>query len=137
MRHLLREAGLDDDVHVDSAGTGGWHAGDPPDPRAVAAAARRGITVGGRARQVVTDDFLGFDLLLCADRTNVEDLLRRLPRDDATLRAKVRRLREFDAAALAAGQLDVPDPYYGEAAGFDAVVDQTIAACTGLLAHVL
>jgi protein-tyrosine phosphatase len=136
MRHLLDDAGLAGQVHVDSAGTGGWHVGEPPDPRAVAAAARRGVLVGGAARQVQVDDFLDHDLLLCADAANVRDLLRRLPPDGGTLRARVRRLREFDPAALACGQLDVPDPYYGEDARFDDVFDQSYAACEGLLDHV-
>jgi protein-tyrosine phosphatase len=131
MRGLLRAEGLGQVVAIDSAGTGGWHAGDPPDARAVAAARSRDIVVEGAARQVIADDFDRFDLLLAMDRDNERELLARAPDDEA--RAKVRLLREFDPAAVAAGDLDVPDPYYGGPHGFDRVLDLVDAACRGLL----
>ena len=87
MRGLLRAEGLEQAVAVDSAGTGGWHAGDPPDARAVAAARSRGIVVEGAARQVTAEDFDDFDLLLAMDRDNERDLLARAP--DGEARAKV------------------------------------------------
>ena len=130
-RRLVREAGLEDRIGIDSAGTGGWHAGAPPDERATAAARRRGITLDGAARQVGPDDFDEFDLLLVMDRENHAELLRRAPGDEA--RAKVRFLREFDPASSARGDLDVPDPYYGGERGFDDVLDLVEAACAGLL----
>ena len=68
MRALLREQGLEDAVEVDSAGTGAWHLGDPPDARATAAAQARGIALAGAARQVAPADFAGYDLILAADR---------------------------------------------------------------------
>ena len=71
MRHLVREAGLEDEIVIDSAGTGGWHAGDPPDRRATAAARARGVTLEGGARQITVDDFEDFDLLLAMDRDNL------------------------------------------------------------------
>lgn len=134
MRHLVAEAGLTDRIVIDSAGTGAWHVGHPPDERSTAAAAARGITLAGRARQVRDADFDDFDLLLCADAANVRDLLALLP-PDSPARARVRRLREFDPAAVAAGDLDVPDPYYGGPDGFDAVLDLVERACAGLLAQ--
>ena len=134
MRALLREEGLEDRVELDSAGTGGWHAGDPPDARAVAAARSRDVVVEGAARQVTAEDFDRFDLVLAMDRENERELLARAPDDEA--RAKVRLLREFDAAAVAAGDLDVPDPYYGGPHGFDRVLDLVEAACRGLLDEV-
>lgn len=134
MRHLVEQAGLADEIAIDSAGTGSWHAGHPPDERSAAAAAARGITLAGRARQVRDSDFDDFDLLLCADAANVRDLLALLP-PDSPARAKVRRLREFDPRAVAAGDLDVPDPYYGGPSGFEDVLDLVQAACTGLLAQ--
>jgi protein-tyrosine phosphatase len=134
MRGLLRTAGLERVVAIDSAGTGGWHAGDPPDSRAVAAARSRDIVVDGAARQVTDEDFERYDLLLAMDRENERDLLARAP--DAQARAKVRLLREFDPAAVAAGDLDVPDPYYGGPHGFDRVLDLVEAACRGLLDEV-
>jgi protein-tyrosine phosphatase len=134
MRHLLRDAGLEDEVSIDSAGTGSWHVGSPPDERSAAAAEARGIVLDGAARQVTPADFDRFDLLLAMDSSNRRDLLR-LARDEDD-RAKVRMLREFDPEAAAAGDLDVPDPYYGGEQGFEHVLDVVERACRGLLEHV-
>ena len=131
MRHLLREEGLEDEITIDSAGTGAWHVGNPPDRRATAAAAARGIVLEGAARQVRLGDFDDYDLLLAADRENLADLRAVAPSEAA--RAKVRLLREFDPAS--SGNLDVPDPYYGGPDGFEKVLDQVEAACRGLLAE--
>jgi protein-tyrosine phosphatase len=128
MRRLLDDAGLD--VEVESAGTGGWHVGEPPDERAAAAAARRGVTLEGAARQIAPEDFRRFDLLVALDRANLRELLALAPDEEAA--EKVRLLREFDPAA-AGGDLDVPDPYYGGDRGFETVLDQVEAACRGLL----
>jgi protein-tyrosine phosphatase len=133
MRRLVDEAGLADRVTIDSAGTGDWHVGRPPDARAAAVAAARGTTLAGSARQVRAEDFAAFDLLLCADRSNAAALLALAP--DAAAAEKVRLLREFDPASVAAGELDVPDPYLGHD-GFDEVLDLVEAACAGLLARV-
>ena len=132
MRHLLREQGLEDEIEVDSAGTGGWHVGHPPDERATEAARRRGIALEGAARTVRAGDFEEYDLLLAADRENLADLRALAPDDEA--RAKVRLLREFDPDSH--GDLDVPDPYYGGPRGFEEVLDLVGAACRGLLAEV-
>jgi len=132
MRHLLREEGLEDEITIDSAGTGAWHVGNPPDRRATAAAAARGIVLEGAARQVRPSDFDDYDLLLAADRENLADLRAIAPDDEA--RAKVRLLREFDPHSH--GDLDVPDPYYGGPGGFEEVLDLVEAACRGLLAEV-
>jgi len=134
MRRLVREAGLEDRFELDSAGTGDWHVGSPPDERATAAAGRRGTTLEGAARTVSAEDFARFDLLLAADRENRAELLRRAP--DAAARAKVRLLREFDPASVARGELEVPDPYFGADRGFDEVLDVVEAACRGLLDEV-
>jgi protein-tyrosine phosphatase len=132
MRRLLRDEGLEDEIQIDSAGTGGWHVGNPPDERATEAARRRGITLEGAARQVRPSDFEDYDLLLAADRENLADLRAIAPDDEA--RAKVRLLREFDPDSH--GDLDVPDPYYGGPGGFEEVLDLVEAACRGLLAEV-
>ena len=132
MRSLRRELGLDGEIEIDSAGTGGWHAGAPPDERATAAAARRGIVLEGAARQIRRQDFEDYDLLLAADRENLDDLRRVAP--DAEARRKVRLLREFDPASR--GDLDVPDPYYGGPGGFEEVLDLVDAACRGLLEEI-
>ena len=134
MRHLLREEGLADRVELESAGTGGWHVGDPPDARATEAAGRRGIVLDGAARRVTPADFERFDLLVAMDRDNLADLRRLAP--DAVAREKVRLLREFDPASAGGRDLDVPDPYYGGPRGFDDVLDLVEAACRGLLDEV-
>jgi protein-tyrosine phosphatase len=131
MRRLVADAGLDGAVEIESAGTGGWHAGEPPDARATAAAARRGIALAGAARQVTEDDFERFDLIVAVDRENLGELRAIAPGTRA--RAKVRLLREFDPASAGGEDLDVPDPYYGGARGFETVLDLVAAACTGLL----
>ncbi len=133
MRALVREAGLQERVQVASAGTGSWHVGSPPDERASAAARARGLSLRGTARQVRGADFLQFDLLLAMDRSNRRELRRMAPGERE--REKVRLLREFDPASARAADLDVPDPYYGAAGGFEEVLDLVQAACEGLLAQ--
>ena len=129
MRRLLEDEGLADRVEIESAGTGDWHVGNPPDERATVAARRRGITLAGAAQQVRPADFRRFDLLIAMDRSNLRELLALAPDEEAA--EKVRLLREFDPAA--SGELDVPDPYYGGDRGFETVLDMVEAACRGLL----
>jgi protein-tyrosine phosphatase len=139
MRRIVERAGLQGEIELDSAGTGGWHVGEPPDPRARAAARSRGIALDCVARQVEPEDFERFDLIVAMDRSNVANLRRIAP--DERARAKIRLLREFDPDSLgpprAGGEpdLDVPDPYYEGAQGFEIVLDMVEAACEGLLAH--
>ena len=130
MRALLREQGLEAEIEVDSAGTGDWHAGSPPDARAGAAARSRGITLEGAARVVTPADFDEFDLILAADRRNLRELRAVAPPDS---RARLHLLREFDPASSGAPDLDVPDPYFGGDDGFEHVIDLIDAACRGLL----
>jgi len=134
MRSLVRREGLEGHIELDSAGTGAWHIGSSPDDRARRAAAGRGVELGGRARQVQPEDFEGFDLVLAMDREN-QRLLRALARDERE-RSKVRLLREFDPASARAGELEVPDPYYGAPGGFEEVLDLVEAACEGLLGEI-
>ena len=131
MAHLLREEGLEDEIEIDSAGTGGWHVGSAPDTRATGAARARGVTLEGAARKVDAADFDRFDLLLAMDGENRDDLLALAPDHEA--QSKVKLLREFDPAAVAAGDLDVPDPYYGGDGGFENVLDLVTRACKSLL----
>jgi protein-tyrosine phosphatase len=131
MRALVRDAGLQASIELDSAGTGSWHVGSPPDPRAVAAAAARGVALEGTARTVGREDYEDFDLLIAMDRANMRKLLALAP--DPSARAKVRLLREFDPASAGSEVLDVPDPYYGADGGFDEVLEIVQAACAGLL----
>ncbi|HEX3519847.1 MAG TPA: low molecular weight protein-tyrosine-phosphatase [Solirubrobacteraceae bacterium] len=132
MRSLVDRAALQDEVMLDSAGTGAWHVSSPPDARATAAARGRGTVLEGSARQVTGDDFEDFDLLLAMDRANLREL--RQLAADSEQRAKVRMLREFDPAST--GDLDVPDPYYGGDGGFEEVYDLVHTACTGLLERI-
>jgi protein-tyrosine phosphatase len=130
MRGLVREQGRDGEIAVESAGTGDWHVGDPPDARAAEAAARRGVTLDGAARQIRPADFADFDLIVAMDRENLRNLRALAPDDEAA--AKVRLLRSYDPASAGA-ELDVPDPYYGGPRGFETVLDNVEAACRGLL----
>lgn len=131
MRAVVAREGLADEITIDSAGTGSWHVGHPPDRRSTAAARSRGITLDGAARQVTVDDFEDYDLLLAADAENVAALRWMAP--DAEAAEKVVLLRAFDPEAVAAGDLDVPDPYYGGDQGFEDVLDLIETACEGLL----
>lgn len=126
MRALVRDAGLEDEIEIDSAGTGGWHVGAPPDARATQAAARRGLTLEGAARKFTVADFDDFDLILAMDSENLRDIRALAPDEEA--RAKVRLLR--------GPGLDVPDPYYGGDDGFDTVLDQVEEACRALLEEI-
>jgi protein-tyrosine phosphatase len=134
MRELARRDGVTG-LELDSAGTGGWHVGEPPDPRSIAAAARRGYTIDGhRARQFVAADFDRFDLVVVMDRDNLAIVrkLAELRRGDGELPA-IRMLRAFDPESPKGAE--VPDPYSGGAAGFDEVIDICERACRGLLDH--
>lgn len=135
MRSLIAQAGLQDEIELDSAGTGGWHVGSPPDERATAAAARRAIILDGSARRVRDSDFDDFDLLLAMDSSNLSEL-RALAGEDQSRQAKIRLLREFDPNSAGLDDLDVPDPYYGRGDGFELVLDQVNAACAGLLEQI-
>jgi protein-tyrosine phosphatase len=131
LRRLVAAEGLADVVEIDSAGTIAHHVGESPDPRSTQAAARRGTALEGAARQVADADFGDYDLLLAMDAENLAELRRRAPADLDP--ARIRLLREFDPAAVAAGDLDVPDPYYGGPSGFDDVLDMIEAASRGLV----
>ena len=130
MRGLVREQGRDGEIVLDSAGTGNWHLGDPPDARATEAAARRGVTLEGASRQIRPSDFEDFDLILAMDRENLRDLQAMAPDEEAV--AKVRLLRSYDPDS-ADGDFDVPDPYYGGPRGFEEVLDLVEDGCERLL----
>jgi protein-tyrosine phosphatase len=134
MRSLIEQAGLQDSIEIDSAGTGAWHVGSSPDQRAVAAARARGLTLDGHARQVSVGDLEDFDLVIAMDRDNLSELRRLAPGDREW--AKIRLLREFDPASAHIEEPEVPDPYYGAPGGFDEVLDLVDAACNGLLAQI-
>ena len=130
-RKLVADAGLDQRIHVDSAGTHAYHSDEPPDRRAQAAAARRGFEMSTlRARRVTDDDFDVFDLILAMDRLNLATLQDRAPA------GSVERIRLFLEFAESASIDEVPDPYYGGTAGFERVLDLVEDAAAGLLRDV-
>lgn len=128
----LRRAGLAGAVEVSSVGTGGWHAGEPADPRAVEVLSRHGYPTEHTAAQLAAAH-ADADLLVALDAGHAR-ALRRLVRDPE----RVRLLRSFDPNADGSldGELDVPDPYYGGRRGFKEVLAMIEAAMPGLLAWV-
>jgi protein-tyrosine phosphatase len=130
MTHLVAGADLTDRIVIESAGTGGWHVGDGPDPRAAAEARRRGVPMKHAAQKFTARDFARFDVILAMDRENVSDLLAIAP--DPADAGKVRLLRSYDPTAPP--NAEVPDPYYGGPDGFADVFDMVERACGGLLA---
>lgn len=129
MRQLLETEELSHAIEIDSAGTGDWHVGEPPDPRTRAAAKRRGLDVRGRARRFMSKDYAHFHYVVAMDRQNRDDLLHLAPDEDS--RRKVVLFRDFDPEG--ARDLDVPDPYYGEGGGFETVLRICADACRGML----
>ena len=116
LRSELEAAGLAGEVTVDSAGTGDWNIGKPPDPRMLAAASPTGLTVTGTARQIAADDLADSDLILVMDQTNLADVRALAP--DAETRGKVHLFLDYAGR----GPIEVPDPYYGGEEGFTDVV---------------
>ena len=129
LRAKLKVAGLQQRVVVDSAGTSGLHAGEPPDPRGLRQAAARGYEIGSlRARGVNDADFRHCNLLLAMDEQNLAWLRKQAPADG---RAEIALL--LDYAKRHPGIREVPDPYYGAAQGFAHVLDLIEDACDGLI----
>jgi len=131
LRHLVEAAGLGHRIAVESAGTCAYHVGEPPDPRARAAARARGIVVDGRARQFTRADFARLDHVIAMDADNLRDLVAMAP--DAAAEAKLSLLLDFDPDSPPGAS--VPDPYYGGPGGIDRVLDLCLAGCRGLLAQ--
>jgi protein-tyrosine phosphatase len=132
LRTRIDRAGLSDVIEVDSAGTGGWHAGEPADRRAIRCAQGHGVDISGlRARQVRTQDFETFDWLLCADAGNRRDLLRITPP------AHQHKLALWLPWAGIEERTDIPDPYTGGPDDFERVwrlVDAAAVASVGRIA---
>lgn len=129
-RHYVEQAGLSEQITIDSAGTADWHIGKTPDPRTIKAAAQRGYDLSVlRARQAVADDFYKFDLILAMDDSNLENLQAIQPVDGKAELALY--LPRFGLK-----QREVPDPYYGGEDGFELVLDMLEQASEKLLAEV-
>jgi protein-tyrosine phosphatase len=131
MQSLINEADLASRVVIDSAGTGGWHAGDLPDDRMRKHASRRGYTLDHPARQVRSMYFDEFDLILVMDRQNMREI-KPFARDGVGM-TKVKMFCEF---AEDREETEVPDPYYGGEAGFEHVLDILEDGCKHLVEHV-
>ncbi len=128
LRAKLDAARLAALVEVDSAGTGSWHVGEPPDGRSQAHARRRGYELSGlRARTLVREDFQRFDLLLAMDEDNLAELEAMRPRASPT---ELELLMAYSPRPL--GRV-VPDPYSGDASAFERVLDLVEPACDGLV----
>lgn len=134
-RTRAARAGIEAKLAIDSAGTHGYHEGEPPDRRSIAVLRSRGYPADGRARELRREDYLGataHDLFVCMDRTHERHVL-----SAGAPRERVVLLRAFDpSAAVAGGPLDLPDPYYGGAEGFEEMLSMIERAMDGLLARV-
>jgi protein-tyrosine phosphatase len=116
-RKAVAERGLSDLIDIDSAGTGSWHVGEPPDRRMQETALKHGVDLSGQsARQFESEDLAIFDHIFVMDRDNLNDVLY-LDREER-FGGKVRLFREFDPEP---DDFQVPDPYYGGDRGFDNV----------------
>ncbi len=124
LRHHANEAGYEG-IHVDSAGVGGWHAGESPDSRMVATARSHGISVQGSARKLTVSDLDKFDLILCSD-SEIFDQVRSLVQGSARIELML------DYHPDRSGE-NVPDPYYGGRDGFTHVFEILNESCLGLL----
>ena len=130
MLDLLHKKGLSDQFIIDSAGTNGYHNGELPDPRMRKHAAMRGFDLVHRSRQVKTEDFYNFDLVIGMDDRNISNLRDLSPSLEED--KKIYRMVDF----LVNKEADyIPDPYYGGADGFELVMDLLEDACEGLIAH--
>ena len=128
MLHLIKEAGLEKEFVIDSAGILSYHQGELPDSRMRAHAARRGYQLIHRSRPVRTEDFYNFDLIIGMDDRNIDDLKRKAP--DLESVEKIHQMTEYSQNKL---YDHVPDPYYSGAEGFELVLDLLEDACAGLL----
>lgn len=131
MRHLVAQAALDHRIHIDSAGTGGWHAGKGADDRMRRHAAARKYSLDHIARQVREEDFHEFDLILVMDQQNLREIRPFNPSGD-----QMHKVRLFCEFAKDREETEVPDPYYGGAPGFEHVLDIVENGCMHLLQHI-
>lgn len=132
---MVNEKGLSDRIHIDSAGTGDWHLGKPPDVRSTATAVERGYDMSHlRSRLVTSDDFLNFDYVIAMDSQNLADMHVMSPQG---FEGTIRLLLEYSQSDRYAYVKDVPDPYYGGEDGFPFVLDLIEDASGGLLDSII
>jgi protein-tyrosine phosphatase len=123
----VRERGLAARYHADSAGTHGWHEGDPADPRTIRVGERHGIDVDSIARPLASRDFEAFDVLVAMDRGHLREMRAQCP---PALAERLRLMRDYDDEGKGT---DVPDPYYGGFSGFEDVYTMLDRSCRALL----
>lgn len=134
LRSRLSAAGLADRVSVESAGTGDWHVGDPADPRTLAVLSAHGYDGSAHRASWFGPDRAGRDdLILVADRGHLAKVTRLT--QAAGTDTDVRLLRSFDPDAVAAGTLEIDDPFYGDEDGFERCLEEIERACAGVIAH--
>lgn len=131
MKKLVADAGLQDKIYVDSAGTHGYHIGNPSDPRSRQAGERRGYVFDHFARKLHPRDFNEFDYILAADEDNMAEIQSVAPRSEHRAKASLILSHCADAECS-----EVPDPYYGGPMGFEHVLDLLEHACADLLAKI-
>lgn len=132
-RNLVESRHLDAQIRADSAGTGGYHVGYPPDSRAIEAASRRGIRISHlRARRLGRSDYEMFDYMIAMDQSNLRDIKAMAPTD-----YKGRISLFMDFADDWGGVREIPDPYYGDLDGFERVLDMVHNASSGLIAEII
>ncbi|RYE55981.1 MAG: low molecular weight phosphotyrosine protein phosphatase [Rhizobiaceae bacterium] len=127
LRHRATERGIFHLVETASAGTGGWHHGEPPDSRSIAVARKYGIDISAqRARQIRADDFDTYDLIFAMDRDNLRNIVRIAPHNSS---ADIHLFTDFTGGP----SRDVPDPYYGDDRDFEHVYTMLDTGCRSLL----
>ncbi len=130
-RLMVQAGGLQNHIEVDSAGTGHWHIGNPPDPRAIEAAAQRGVAIDNlQARQISKQDMEYYDYIIGMDKDNIRSLQRIAKPSQRS------KIHLFLAFAPEVGEREVPDPYYGNEDGFPHALALIEQASVGLLAHI-
>ncbi len=130
-RHIVKQAGMQDKIIIDSAGTHAYHIGESPDKRSQTKARENGVDLSGQtARKVTVEDFDRFDYIIAMDRSNLEDLKRLATQEH---HQKISLFMDF---AENWDNSEVPDPYYGGSNGFQEVFDMVTSASNGLLEHI-
>lgn len=133
-RHQIKQAGVEQQWVVDSAGTHAYHVGNAPDKRSQTAAQTRGYAMQSlRARQIEASDFDRFDWILAMDQQNLQGLQQCQPPGSS---AQLALMMDFAESPKWQGN-DVPDPYYGDGDGFAEVLDRVEISCAGFLAHAM
>lgn len=132
---IIVNRGLGERIEVDSAGTAGYHIGQQPDSRMLAACRRRGIALNHRGRRVTAADFDRFDVIVAMDDANFDDLRRIAPSPEAE--SRIVRMRDFFSPATARRYDYVPDPYYEGREGFELVLDLLEVSCGNLISSTL